>query len=202
MIGKLIGKIDSIFEDYIILNVNGVGYQVYCSSKILSNLKINEEISFLIQMIVKEDSITLYGFLSNNEKKLFETLCKVNGIGSKMALKIISILTLEEILDAININDPKIFSRVPGIGSKIASRIIIELKGIKKIFNSIEINIENQNISNNINDNRLKDALSALENLGYQKSIAYNVILNILKENEDIVLESLITEALKKINNF
>ena len=99
------------------------------------------------------------------------------------------------------------FCRAPGVGQKIASRIITELKDIRKtlgVFDNIEINIDtNNNISNNLdNDTRLKDALSALENLGYQKNVAYNIIVSILKEREDIVIESLITEALKRINNF
>ena len=204
MIGKLTGKIDSIHEEYIILDVNGVGYRVFCSTKTLSSLEVGLTMSFIIQTSVKEDSITLYGFVDNYEKDWFEMLCKVNGIGNKMALKILGSLTTDEILSAIDSGDAKMFSRAPGVGSKIASRILVELKDIRKNLNittTISTNITStKNINND--DRRLKDALSALENLGYQKNIAYNIISSILKEREDIVLESLITEALKKINNF
>ena len=132
MIGKLTGKVDSIFEDYLILDVNGVGYRVFCSSSTLANIELNSNISLLIETIVKEDSINLFGFLTSIDKELFGILCKVNGIGVKMALKIMGTLTLEEIITAIDTEDSKMFCRAPGVGQKIASRIIIELKNIRK----------------------------------------------------------------------
>ncbi len=208
MIGKLKGIVDSIYEEYLILDINGVGYRVFCSSKILSNIEVGSALSLTIQTIVREDAIMLFGFLNDYEKTWFETLCKVNGIGNKMALKIMGALTIDEILMAIDSQDSKMFCRAPGVGQKIASRIITELKDIRKTLGnleSIEININavSTNTSSLENDDtRLKDALSALENLGYQKNVAYNIIVNILKEREDIVIESLITEALKRINNF
>ena len=205
MIGKLRGKIDSIFEDYLIIDVNGVGYRVFCSSKTLSSINVGDELSLFIQTVVKEDSITLFGFLNDFDKNWFEILCKINGIGSKMALKIMGTLTVNEMLSAIDTEDTKMFCRAPGIGQKIASRIIVELKGVRK-----NINIQIDNLTTSVEttntmvkeDSRFKDALSALENLGYQRNIAYNIIADILKEKDDIVIESLITEALKRINNF
>ena len=207
MIGKLKGIVDSIYDEYLILDVNGVGYRIFCSSKILSNIEVGSALSLTIQTIVREDAIMLFVFLNDYEKTWFETLCKVNGIGNKMALKIMGALTIDEILMAIDSQDSKMFCRAPGVGQKIASRIITELKDIRKTLGnleSIEININavSTNTSSLENDTRLKDALSALENLGYQKNVAYNIIVNILKEREDIVIESLITEALKRINNF
>ena len=205
MIGKLRGKIDSIFDEYLIIDVNGVGYRVFCSSKTLSTINVGEEISLFIQTIVKEDAIMLFGFLSDFEKNWFDILCKVNGIGNKMALKIMGSLTIDEMLMAIDTEDSKAFCRAPGIGQKIASRIIVELKDVRK---SIDIPANSLKITQNTTqitvkeDSRFKDALSALENLGYQRSIAYNIIVDILKEKDDIVIESLITEALKRINNF
>ena len=205
MIGKLRGKIDSIFEDYLIIDVNGVGYRVFCSSKTLSSINVGDELSLFIQTVVKEDSITLFGFLNDFDKNWFEILCKINGIGSKMALKIMGTLTVNEMLSAIDTEDTKMFCRAPGIGQKIASRIIVELKGVRK---NINLQIDNLTTSAETTntmvkeDLRFKDALSALENLGYQRNIAYNIIADILKEKDDIVIESLITEALKRINNF
>lgn len=207
MIGKLRGKIDSIFDDYLILDVNGVGYRVFCSSKNLANFEVGAELTLVIQTIVREDAIVLFGFANNYEKSWFEMLGKVSGIGNKMAMKIMGTLTPDEILKAIDCEDAKAFCRAPGIGQKIASRIIVELKDVRKnieIDSSI-ISISSVTTTSTISvkeDSRLKDAVSALENLGYQKSVAYNIILNIIKEREDIVIESLITEALKRINNF
>ncbi len=208
MIGKLKGIVDSIYEEYLILDVNGVGYRVFCSVKTLSTLSLQDNISLCIQTIVREDAIILFGFLNDYEKLWFETLCKINGIGNKMALKIMGALTIDEILLAIDSEDSKAFCRAPGVGQKIASRIVVELKNIRKTMgknldvSSINISptIANTNISTQ--DNRLSDALSALENLGYQKNVSYNIIINIINERDDIVLESLITEALKRINNF
>lgn len=205
MIGKLRGKVDSIFEDYLILDVNGVGYRVFCSSKTLSSVEVGIEMSFAIQTIVREDAIVLFGFLSNNDKNWFEMLCKVNGIGAKVALKIMGALTPQEMLTAIDSEDSKMFCRAPGVGQKIASRIIIELKDIRKNIGIVDNIVSSpvKGVSDDIkHDNRMQDALSALENLGYQKNVAYNIIISILKDREDIVIESLITEALKKINNF
>lgn len=208
MIGKLTGTVDSIFDDSLILDVNGVGYVVFCSSRTLGSLESKTKISLIIQTIVREDAIILFGFLDNFEKSIFENLCKVSGIGGKLALKIMGSVTIEEILSAIDSEDSNMLCKAPGVGQKIASRIVVELKNLRKNIDMSNVNISVSSMrltatSFSIdNDSRLKDALSALENLGYQKSLAYNIISNILKEREDIVIESLITEALKKINNF
>ena len=206
MIGKLRGKIDSIFEEHLILDVNGVGYRVFCSSKTLAALEVGADISLVIQTIVREDAIILFGFMNNIEKSWFEVLCKVNGIGSKMAVKIMGALTANEIINAIKTEDTKAFCRASGVGQKIASRIIMELKDVEKYIDISDVNIAIASTANSISmskeDSRFKDAISALENLGYQKNIVHNIVLNILKEREDIVIESLITEALKKLNNF
>ncbi|MDR0423613.1 MAG: Holliday junction branch migration protein RuvA [Rickettsiales bacterium] len=205
MIGKLKGKIDTICEDYIILDVNGVGYRVFCSAKVLTNIKVNEEKTFIVNTIVRDDAILLFGFISSSEKKWFDSLCKINGIGNKMALNIIGSLTGNEIISAIDTDDEKRFCAVPGIGSKLASRIVMELKNMRKKLETDDTQIldtipKEETFTNK--DTRLKDALSALENLGYQRNTCYGIIATLLKEKKDIVLESLITETLKKINNF
>lgn len=207
MIGKLKGIIDEIDDEYLILDVHGVGYKVFCSSKVLSALEnTKEEISLLIETIVREDAITLYGFSNKIEKKWFEILGKVNGIGNKMAMKIIGTLTSDEILIAIENEDTKMFCRAPGVGQKLASRIVVELKNVRKNFDIDVANIEYTTISSETHiskqDGKMKDAISALENLGYQKSIICNIVATIIKERDDIVIESLITEALKRINGF
>ena len=97
MIGKLRGLIDSVFEDYAIIDVHGVGYRVFCSSKTLSFLQSQQgEVSLTIETNVKEDHIHLFGFINQQEKDIFTKLCTVNGVGSKMCIKIMSVLTIEE----------------------------------------------------------------------------------------------------------
>ena len=204
MIGKLKGQIDSVYENYLILDVNDVGYRIFCSAKTLAKVQdIQGKISFIIETIVKEDLINLYGFVDETERKWFIQLCKVSGVGNKMALKVMSVLTIEEIIGAINSEDKKAFCRASGVGNRLATRIITELKNIvAKMDIAFNTNIDNNQNMGEIAKSVLNDAISALENLGYQRSIFHGILITILNDRSDITLESLITEALKKINNF
>lgn len=207
MIGKLSGTIDSIYEDYIILDVNGVGYRVFCSSKTLNtDINVGSKIIFYIETVVKEDSITLFGFKTIKEKDCFNTLCKVSGVGNKMALKIMSIADVDEIIKGIIMSDKNLFCKAPGVGSKVALRIITELQNSSfvKGYENIKFVKTLNNDINSKNDNNqiVLDAISALEGLGYQKSHVRSIIMNILSEKPYLTLESIITESLKKINNF
>lgn len=207
MIGKLSGTIDSIYEDYIILDVNGVGYRVFCSSKTLNtDINVGSKIIFYIETVVKEDSITLFGFKTIKEKDCFNTLCKVSGVGNKMALKIMSVADVDEIIEGIIISDKNLFCKAPGVGSKVALRIITELQNSSFVrgYENIKFTKTLNNDINSKNDNNqiVLDAISALEGLGYQKSHVRSIIMNILSEKPYLTLESIITESLKKINNF
>jgi len=204
MIGKLRGQIDSVYDNYLILDVNGVGYRVFCSTKTLSKIQdVQGETSFIIETIVKEDLINLYGFLNETEREWFNQLCKVSGVGNKMALKVMSALNIEEIIDAINSEDKKSFCRASGVGTRLATRIITELRNtVAKMNIDLNINTSDNQDMEKIAKSVLNDAVSALENLGYQKSNFHSILITIIKDRNDITLESLITEALKKINNF
>jgi len=207
MIGKLRGKIDSIMEDKLILDLNGVGYNIYASSKTLNLFadKINQEVSLVIETIVREDHIHLYGFNSIIERNWFNELCKVKGVGSKVALKILSSLTIDDIILAINSADKTLFSKTPGIGPKLALRIVSELKdSTVKIGGDIVISgsIKSGNDKNNPgNSDRqiLYDAVSALENLGYKRSEIYAIAGKKLSITPEITLETLITHCLREI---
>lgn len=207
MIGKLTGFIDVEAEDFIILNVNDVGYKVFCSAKVLNTLKNNsEKVSLWIETVVREDSITLFGFSNIEEQECFNTLCKVSGVGSKVALKIMSISTVDEIISAIINNDSKIFCRASGVGPKVAVRIIHELQNsqIVKGFDGIK-NVNMTGVDNGEfvdNQKIINDAILALEGLGYQKNSVRSVVVNIVTEKPYLTLESVITESLKRINNF
>lgn len=207
MIGKLSGTIDSIYEDYIILDVNGVGYRVFCSSKTLNaDINVGSKIIFYIETVVKEDSITLFGFKTMKEKDCFNTLCKVSGVGNKMALKIMSVANVDEIIRGIIMSDKNLFCKAPGVGSKVALRIITELQNnsfVKGYENIKFVKTLNNDINSKSDNNQIVlDAVSALEGLGYQKSHVKSIIMNILSEKPYLTLESIITESLKKINNF
>lgn len=202
MIGKIKGIVDAVYEDSVIVDVNGVGYKIFCSVKTLSQIQgLSGEVSLIIETIVREDYIHLYGFLSEIEKDWFNQLCKVNGVGNKVALKILSVLNVEEVINAIATEDKKSFCRVGGIGGRLATRIITELKSVVKKM-GLDTNIKICKLSSDVDKGILNDAISALENLGYSRNVFYNVTVNILEDRNDITLESLITETLKKINNF
>ena len=202
MIGKLKGIVDTIALEYIILDVNGVGYKVFCSNKILDNIKTNDNVTLFIETIVKEDSITLFGFLKQEEQDCFNMLCKVSGVGPKVAIKIMSVNNVNDIVSAIVNDDKNVFCKASGVGSKVALRIINELKSSVKNFGNINLSVNGQENINTNNNNIMKDAISALEGLGYQKNYIQSIVQSILKERPDLTLESVITESLKKINKF
>ncbi|ACK48988.1 Holliday junction DNA helicase RuvA [Methylocella silvestris BL2] len=129
MIGKLKGLVDSQGEDYVILDVNGVGYVVHCSSRTLQNLPPQGQATALaIDTQMREDSIKLYGFASETEREWFRLLQSVQGVGAKVALAIQGVLRPGEIVTAIAAQDRAAFARASGVGAKLAARILAELK--------------------------------------------------------------------------
>lgn len=200
MIYKLKGIIDTITENYIILDVNGVGYGVFCPQRTISKLEINSPISLQIETIVREDGITLYGFENQTEKEMFILLTSVQGIGPKASLSILSTLNANQISTGIISKDYKIFTTANGIGKKTAERIITELKD--KIIKT-NINIEMSNMNQTILTSTIaEDAISALSNLGYTRSQSFEIVMKILKSAPNIKMDDLIREALKEINKF
>ena len=205
MIGKLKGKVDCIFDDKLILDVNGVGYNIYASSKTLNSLqdKKGKEIAMLIETIVREDHIHLYGFAAEIEKTWFNELCKVSGVGSKMGLKILGFLSIDDIVLALNSGDKVLFSKVPGIGPKLALRIVSELKDSAKKISGNDFVVSGQSTKRPDGGNQnkiLADAISALENLGYKRIEIYPIMNQQITQNPDITLETLITNSLRLIS--
>jgi Holliday junction DNA helicase RuvA len=201
MIGKLRGFIDSIFDDKCVIDVAGVGYVVFLSHKTASFLRQfprEKEISLIIETLVKEDAIELYGFFSEVEKIWFLELTKVQGVGAKMGQKILSALAIEDLAKALISSDIKSFSQISGIGPKLASRLTTELKDSPK---KLGIEYSTPLNSQKIPDNQIaSDALSALENLGYKKHNILQVINFLLEENSKITLENLITSSLRELS--
>lgn len=201
MIAKLWGLLDEVHQDKCIINVNGVGYLVFLSSKTADSLKKQEKnssISLIIETLVKEDAFELYGFLSESEKNWFLELTKVQGVGNKMGQKILSAFEPNDLVQALLTKDSKAFSKVSGIGPKLASRIVTELKDSPKKM-GISGNIEISDAPNTQSP-IANDAISALENLGYKKYDCQKIINLLLKENPDITLENLITQSLRRLS--
>lgn len=194
MIAKLRGIIDQIGEDYIIIDVSGVGYLVYCSSKVINKLSTKGQLDeVLIQTIVREDQITLYGFKEENEKYWFDLLLKVQGVGAKTAIKGLSIMTPEELEMAILSEDKTLLTRIPGIGNKGALRICSELK-------DKTLNISIQSMSKPKQNSNIQDLISGLIGLGYGHHEAYEVISKLSNDDKSKKVEDMLQIALKIIS--
>jgi Holliday junction DNA helicase RuvA len=170
MIGKLKGIIDSYGEDFVILDVNGVGYIVHCSARTLQALPAQGEATVLaIETHVREDQIRLFGFLSDIEREWFRLLQTVQGVGTRVALSILSTLKPADLASAIALRDKGMVARAPGVGPKVAERIVTELKDKAPAYADIDPAVIR--LSGAIDDKRapqpIADAISALVNLGY-----------------------------------
>ena len=139
MIGKLKGLIDSYGEDYVILDVGGVGYQVHCSSRTLQALPAPGEAAVLsIETYVREDQIKLFGFRSDVEREWFRLLQTVQGVGAKVALAVLGTLPPSDLANAIALRDKAAVARTPGVGPKVAERIVTELKDKAPAFSNVD----------------------------------------------------------------
>jgi Holliday junction DNA helicase RuvA len=170
MIGKLKGTIDSYGEDFVILDVHGVGYQVHCSTRTLQTLPATGEAATLsIETYVREDQIKLFGFQSDVEREWFRLLQTVQGVGAKVALAVLGTLRPSELANAIALRDRAAVSRTPGVGPKVAERIVTELKDKAPAFTDVDPAVVR--LTGEVEDRRapqpLRDAVSALVNLGY-----------------------------------
>lgn len=196
MIGKLTGTIEHIFDDHIILNVNGVGYIVTVPANILHQAQINQELSLFIEMLIRPEMMTLYGFKELSEKVLFQKLMSVQGIGGKSAAAILSILTPTQILEAIMAQDVGAFKRADGIGPKVATRIITELKDYAS-KQEISLGVSGGASSNSTLN--LDDALSTLLQLGYKRYEAQQALQKASASMPGASTQALIPVALKML---
>ncbi len=218
MIAKLRGIIDTIGEDFCIVDVNGVGYLVYASAKTLAKLSRGAEASLRIETVVREDSISLFGFFDAWEKEWFLTLTKVQGVGAKVCLSILSALSPSQLSQAIAAQDKTSFTRANGVGPKLAARIVTELKD--KIVTiplsaetndfakgmDMDANEETANYEDNLtamaeNPNLMEDAISALVNLGYQRLEAYRAVNKAMADGQAQDVSTVIRLALKEFAN-
>jgi Holliday junction DNA helicase RuvA len=168
MIGKLKGLIDSYGEDFVILDVGGVGYQVHCSSRTLQALPAPGEAAVLsIETYVREDQIKLFGFRSDTEREWFRLLQTVQGVGAKVALAVLSTLPPSDLANAIALRDKAAVTRTPGVGPKVAERIVTELKDKVPAFVERALVHLSGAIDHDRAPRPITDAISALVNLGY-----------------------------------
>ena len=199
MIAKLRGRLGSVLNDCVVIDVNGVGYLVYCGERTLSQLPIiGEVVSLEVETVVREDQFHLYGFVSTSDREWFRLLRTVQSVGAKMALSILSMFSSEEVALAIISGDRETLTRVSGVGSKLAERLITELK------DKVPANINTATVSKYTADNggpATMDAVSALVNLGYRQSEAYNTVLRVTTRlGKKVPLEKIIQAGLKELS--
>jgi Holliday junction DNA helicase RuvA len=184
MIGKLKGTIDEIGDDHVVLDVHGVGYVAHCSARTLGKLGSAGEAAVLfIETYVREDQFRLFGFLTALEREWFRLLQSVQGVGSKVALAVLSTLTPGELANAIALQDKTAVSRAPGVGPKVAVRIMTELRNKAPAFAgeaTASIGLK-QELGEGVASAPVSDAVSALTNLGYSRDQAANAIAAALK---------------------
>ncbi|ACE99829.1 Holliday junction DNA helicase RuvA [Rhodopseudomonas palustris TIE-1] len=204
MIGKLKGIIDSYGEDYVILDVQGVGYQVHCASRTLQALPSPGEAATLsIETYVREDQIKLFGFRTDTEREWFRLLQTVQSVGAKVALAVLSTLPPHDLANAIALRDKAAVARTPGVGPKVAERIVTELKDKVPALSAVDPAVVK--LSGAIDDNRapraVTDAISALVNLGYgQPQAAAAVATASRTAGEDAETAQLIKLGLKELS--
>jgi Holliday junction DNA helicase RuvA len=195
MISFIKGKKLEIDPTKIIIDVNGIGYELKISLRTYSEIKEHNVVNLFTHLQVKEDSHTLFGFYDKSERKTFLSLLSISGVGPSTAIMILSSLSSSELNSAIISSDVLTIKSVKGIGLKTAERIILELK------DKISKNLNQKNPNNFLveRDNTIKnEALSALSSLGISKNVVNNHIDRVLDTNNNISLEDLIREVLKR----
>ena len=190
MIGKLQGVVDYIGDGFIILMTGGVGYKVFTPEY----LTPKSTVSLWIETVVREDSIRLFGFSSINSQNLFNQLTGVSGVGPKVALAIMSTIKTDTLMSAIATGDAKTISTAPGVGKKMAEKIILELK------NKIGGATFDFGLSSSEATSALPDLLSALESLGYRRLDIIDIAQKLVKENPTADVSKLVPMALKEIS--
>jgi len=193
MISHIEGNVQEITPTYIILDCNGMGYLLNISLTTFSKLEscLDNKIKLFTHLHIREDAHTLYGFFEKEERKIFRLLLSVSGVGASTSMMILSSLNSFEITQAIALEDINTLKSIKGIGLKSAQRIIIDLKDKIK-----DVNTKDNNLTDNHNINK-KQALSALETLGFSVKQSNKILDQILAENPSISVEELIKLSLK-----
>lgn len=198
MIGYLRGEVIYLYTDYVLLDVHGVGYRVFIANSTRQKLRLHEKAQLFTYTSVREDAIILYGFATQEEYDLFLQLLSVSGIGPKVALGILSSITVEGLCRAIQNKQSSVLTKLPGIGKKSAERLILELKDKVAFADSGEqelLTIENDE---EVGDDMVAEAMAALQSLGYTQAEIAPVIRKTAKYK---TTEAIIKASLKLLSH-
>lgn len=194
MIGFIKGTIEDIEEDRVVVDCNGIGYNIFMPLSVLANISIGATVKIYTYLAVREDAMNLFGFLGKQDLDIFKKLITVSGIGPKGGLSIMSVMTADEVRMAIITGDHKAISKAPGVGAKTAMKVIVELKD--------KVNLEDVSFVSGaaapVESNLQKEAVMALVALGYsehESALAVKKVDGALYED----VETLIKEALRKM---
>ncbi len=181
MIAFLKGTVEDIYDDTLVLDVNGIGYNVKASSTTIAKLSgTRDEVKVYTYLSVKEDSVSLFGFLSKNELELFIQCIGVSGIGPKAAISILSVLDVDSLRFAIMSGDAKAIAQAPGVGKKIAERLILELKDKIQIDDTlISKEASAYSAGATVVNEEVQEAIAALVSLGYGQTEAKRAVTNV-----------------------
>lgn len=192
------GTIEYIAEDYIVIENNNIGYKLFVSGITLTNLNLHDMTTIFIYMNVREDDISLFGFMNRDELSAFKLLISVSGIGPKGALSVLSIMTVNELRLAVLSDDSKAISKANGIGPKTASRVVMELKDKFKLDNIFDEYDNYDNLPDLSSNDIITETALALEALGYSQMDSIKAIKKV-EGYETMTVEVLLKSALKKI---
>lgn len=199
MIGCLIGEVFALEAPTVLLNVNGVGYEIDTPLSTFCQLQKGQKVTLWTHLVVREDAQQLYGFSDAQEKIIFRTLLKVNGVGPKMALGILSTLSVDMLIHTVEHGDVKTLVKVPGVGTKTAERLMIELRDRFKAFSSTTVSNNTASTQIQFNGNSaVAEAEAALQSLGYKPLEAQKLIQAVKADFTEA--SDIIRAALKSLN--
>lgn len=205
MIGKLKGMVDSFGDDWVLIDCSGVCYEVFCSARTLQAFpRVGETAVVFIETIVREDLIRLYGFANEAEKSWFNLLTTVQGVGSRVALAILSVMSPSELSSAVALQDKAMIGRANGVGPKLATRLITELKGKVPAIGAVDagtLGLQSA-LGEGVAATNVADAVSALTNLGYSSAQASAALARVVaREGDDTPTEKLIRLGLRELSS-
>lgn len=199
MVSYVIGELTEIFDDTIVVENNGMGYNIKVPASLLSRMpRVGSSVKIYTYLYVREDAMNLYGFLTRDDLEVFKLLITVNGIGPKGALGILSTIAPDDLRFAVLSDDAKLISSAPGIGAKTAQKLIIELKDKLDLAAAFEKKLENSSETDKLISGGKEDAVQALVALGYGSGEALKAVSQ-LQDISDMDSESILKQALKKL---
>ncbi|SCA62510.1 Holliday junction ATP-dependent DNA helicase RuvA [Chlamydiales bacterium SCGC AG-110-M15] len=191
------GHLVNCTESYAAIDVGGLAYRLQIPSGYVSRLAGHTgELTLYASFVVRENSHALYGFLTIQERDTFDVLIEISGVGPKLALAVVGAISIQDLIQAVNSGDVLTMSRIPGIGKKKAEKLILE---VKSKLGKLPLGIDGGSLAVVNSSPIVSDAMNALMNLGYTRVAAQHAIENVQKDNPNIELAPLITEALRSV---